>query len=168
MASALTFRVPDEKDAAIIFHMLSRAWAPIKNLPDNPVPEGWEDDLKALEKQLLQQPVVRSNFRISEHNSIPVGVFQFNLVYGDNTAMVGYHCIMSEYRGKEFGKQQMLEMIRLVFANHIDALDAISYTHPYFAPALATYKEAGFQEVERTKLPGSKYEKLRLRVTRPR
>lgn len=167
MASNLTFRVPDEKDAGIIFHMLSRAWAPMKGLADNPVPETWDDDFKELERQLLKQPIVRNNFRISEHNGVPVGVFQYNLVYGDNAALLGYHCIMSEYRGRDFGKEQLLECARLVFANKVDALDVLSYTHPYFAPALTMYQEAGFKEIAREPVPQSKYEKIRLRLTRP-
>ncbi|MGH7144658.1 MAG: GNAT family N-acetyltransferase [Planctomycetota bacterium] len=167
MAAQLTFRIPDEKDVPMIFHMLSRAWAPMKELSDNPVPDTWRDDFKKLEKQLLEQPVVRNNFRMSEHNGVPVGVFQYNLVSSQNTALLGYHCIMSEYRGREFGRQQLEECIRLVFANKLDALDVLTNTHPYFAPALKMYLESGFVEVERAPIANSKYEQIRLRARRP-
>jgi len=56
--------------------------------------------------------------------------------------IIGHNCILSEYKGKGYGKQQLLEAIRRI--RECGAKKVIVTTNGMFLPARKNYESAGF------------------------
>ena len=64
--------------------------------------------------------------------------------------IVGHNCILPEFRGQGFGKQQIWEILRRFRALGIQTAHASTCDHPFFLPAQRMYIACGFREVRRT------------------
>lgn len=63
--------------------------------------------------------------------------------------IVGHNCILPEFRGKGFGKQQIHEILRRFAAMGILLAKVSTNAHPFFIPAQRMYLSCGFTEVRR-------------------
>lgn len=64
-------------------------------------------------------------------------------------AIVGYNCILPEFRGKWFGKQQMLELVRRLKENGFTEVIATTGDHLFYVPSQKMFESCGFMEIRR-------------------
>jgi len=62
---------------------------------------------------------------------------------------IGHNCILPEFRGRGFGRQQIQEILRRFRGQGIRLARATTQTHPFFAPARRMYVACGFNETGR-------------------
>ena len=63
--------------------------------------------------------------------------------------IVGHNCVLPEFRGRGFGKQQIQEILRRFREMAIETAKASTNDHPFFIPAQRMYTACGFREVRR-------------------
>jgi GNAT superfamily N-acetyltransferase len=63
--------------------------------------------------------------------------------------IVGYNCILPEFRGNGLGKQQIQEILRRFQMLSIKTAKVSTNDHPFFIPAQRMYVACGFREVRR-------------------
>jgi len=63
--------------------------------------------------------------------------------------IVGHNCILPEFQGRGFGREQIQEVLRRFRGLGIQTARATTCDHPFFAPAHRMYQACGFREVRR-------------------
>jgi GNAT superfamily N-acetyltransferase len=63
--------------------------------------------------------------------------------------IIGHNCILPKFRGKGYGKRQLLEILRRFQSIGIKTAKASTNSHPFFIPARRMYMSCGFMEVGR-------------------
>jgi GNAT superfamily N-acetyltransferase len=63
--------------------------------------------------------------------------------------LVGHNCILPEFRGNGYGKQQLLELLRQMRTRGICKARASTSEHPFFLSARGMYVACGFLEKRR-------------------
>lgn len=63
--------------------------------------------------------------------------------------IIGHNCILPEFRGNGFGKQQIHEILRIFEGMGIRLAKASTCDDPFFIPAQRMYTACGFHEVRR-------------------
>ena len=106
----------------------------------------WDD----FDRQAFAHPetVGRCVF-VSRLDGEPVGLASYDPRGGPRYGLIGQNCILPEYRGRGFGKQQILEILRRLEDRRIEAARVTTSEHPFFLPARKMYRALGFQEVRR-------------------
>jgi GNAT superfamily N-acetyltransferase len=64
--------------------------------------------------------------------------------------LIGQNCILPEYRGRGFGKLQILEILRRFRERNTRAARVTTSEHPFFLPARNMYQNLGFKEIRRS------------------
>jgi len=70
--------------------------------------------------------------------------------------IIGHNCILPEFRGKGFGKQQVDEILDRFMILKIQTCKVTTNDNPFFVPAQRMYKSCGFQEISRELWEGDK------------
>jgi len=78
-----------------------------------------------------------------------VGFGSFDPRHRPDFGIVGHNCILPEFRGRGYGKQQLLEILRRLQSLSIKKAKATTGSHPFFIPAQRMYSSCGFIEVSR-------------------
>lgn len=81
----------------------------------------------------------------------PIGFVSWNPTNLPESAEVGHNCILTEYKGKGYGKRQMREAVRRIIAQ--GAKKIVVCTNEILVPAQHTYESAGFQFVKKSEEP---------------
>jgi GNAT superfamily N-acetyltransferase len=68
---------------------------------------------------------------------------------GPQVGIIGHNCILPEFRGRGFGKQQIREILRRFGVMSIEKAIVSTNDHPFFIPAQRMYLAFGFREVRR-------------------
>ena len=63
--------------------------------------------------------------------------------------IIGHNCILPRFRGYGYGKEQILETIRILKMQGFTELKVSTYEHPFFIPAQKMYLSCGFKEVRK-------------------
>ena len=63
--------------------------------------------------------------------------------------IIGHNCILPEFRGQGFGKQQVNEILDRFMILGIQTAKVTTNGNPFFVPAKRMYKSCGFQEISR-------------------
>lgn len=63
--------------------------------------------------------------------------------------IVGQNCVLPEWRGRGFGRRQILEILRRLREMGTNAARVTTSEHPFFVPALRMYLGLGFKETRR-------------------
>jgi GNAT superfamily N-acetyltransferase len=95
----------------------------------------------------------------------PVGLASYDPRHEPQYGLIGQNCILPEYRGRGFGKLQILESLRRFRENQTKTARVTTSEHPFFAPARKMYESLGFEEVRR--FPGGpdpRYRIIELRL----
>jgi GNAT superfamily N-acetyltransferase len=143
--------------------MIGRSYAELrKKWPDpwEPVEEKWED----FDRQAFAHPdTVGQCVFVSCLEGNPVGLASYDPRSAPSYAIVGQNCVLPEYRGRGFGKRQILEILRRFRAKEIRLARVTTSEHPFFLPALRMYGDLGFQEIRRlTGGPDPRYQLIEL------
>lgn len=64
--------------------------------------------------------------------------------------IIGHNCILPSFRGHSYGKQQILEILRIFKLRSFQQAYVTTGEHSFFYPAQRMYQACGFQEVSRS------------------
>jgi GNAT superfamily N-acetyltransferase len=63
--------------------------------------------------------------------------------------IIGHNCILPKFRGKGFGKQQIIEILNRLIGLGIQTAKVTTHNNPFFIPAQRMYVACGFKEALR-------------------
>ena len=78
-----------------------------------------------------------------------IGFASFDPRQKPELGIIGYNCILPEFRGNGYGKQQILEVLSRFKSRGIRKAVVSKSEHPFFLPAQRMYLSCGFQENKR-------------------
>ncbi|MGA2533394.1 MAG: GNAT family N-acetyltransferase [Candidatus Aminicenantales bacterium] len=78
-----------------------------------------------------------------------IGLASYDPRHEPHFGLIGQNCVLPEYRGRGFGKQQILEILRRFGESHTRLARVSTSEHPFFLPARKMYESLGFKEVRR-------------------
>ncbi|NIA14643.1 MAG: GNAT family N-acetyltransferase [Nitrospiraceae bacterium] len=78
-----------------------------------------------------------------------VGFFSFDPRPRPAYGVIGHNCVLPEFRGQGFGKNQIREIIRRFREMEIKQARVSTNDHPFFVPAQRMYTACGFREIRR-------------------
>lgn len=84
-------------------------------------------------------------------NGEPIGFVSWNPTHLPDFTEVGHNCIATKYKGKGYGKAQMLEAVRRI--KEQGAKKIIVCTNERLVPAQHTYESVGFRLVKKSEEP---------------
>jgi len=67
-----------------------------------------------------------------------------------DVGIIGHNCILPAFRGHSYGKQQVLETLRIFRKSGFRRARVTTGEHPFFEPARKMYRACGFREVRRS------------------
>jgi GNAT superfamily N-acetyltransferase len=145
----LTYTSPFERGRGVIAGLLKRSYAGLIASD----PEHWkseEDNWEQADRSVFDNPdTVGVCTFLSWVDTDVVGFFSFDPRPRPLYALIGHNCILPEFRGRGFGKQQILEILRRFRETGIRLAKVSTNDHPFFVPAQRMYISCGFQEVMR-------------------
>ena len=145
----LKFRKLTAYKEGLIFSLLNRTYEDL--LREKPsLADKWQQDWKQYDKDILQFPknIGASGF-ITIHKEIIIGFGSYDPRQRPELGIVGHNCILPEYRGKGFGKAQVLKIISIFKDLGVKTAKVTTGEHPFFVPAQKTYISCGFKEARR-------------------
>jgi len=96
----------------------------------------------------------------------PVGLASYDPRPGPDYGVIGQNCVLPEFRGRGFGRAQILEVLRLFKEKGIMAARVTTSEHPFFVPARRMYEALGFKVVGRSPGgPDPRYGIIELQMT---
>lgn len=94
-----------------------------------------------------------------------IGLASYDPRHGPRYGLIGQNCVLPEYRGRGFGKQQILEILRRFRERKTGAARVTTSAHPFFIPANKMYQSLGFKETRRfIGGPDPRYEVIELEI----
>jgi GNAT superfamily N-acetyltransferase len=108
--------------------------------------EKWDD----FDRQAFAHPeTIGKCVFVSRLDHEPVGLASYDPRQAPRYGVVGQNVILPEFRGRGFGKLQVLEVLRRLREKGIVTARVTTSEHPFFLPALKMYSALGFREVRR-------------------
>jgi len=145
----LKFTSPLEYKRGIIADLLQKSYREL--VLSNP--KLWRQEEKKwneFDEEIFQCPDSVGNcvFLTLQEERI-VGFGSFDPRHRAEFGIIGHNCILAQFRGKGYGKQQLLEILRRLQSLGIKTAKASTSSHPFFIPAQRMYLSCGFIEVSR-------------------
>jgi len=139
----LVFVKATDLEPGLVYSLLSRSWADI-----------WNDELatkiREFDRDVYANPgTVGSCTYITTVDGRPAGMFSWDPRQHPEAAVVGWNCVLPEYRGKGIGSRQILEMLRRFRKAGFRKAVVTTSEHPFFLAAQQMYPACGFVEVRR-------------------
>ena len=158
--SLLTFEPVSLFSAGELADIIDRSYAELLEKWPGPWEherEKWRD----FDRQAFAHPdTVGKCVFVSCLERTPVGLASYDPRPGPSHAVIGQNCVLPEYRGRGFGKRQILEILGRFTAGKIRLARVTTSEHPFFIPAGTLYRDLGFQEIRRR--PGGPDPRYRL------
>jgi RimJ/RimL family protein N-acetyltransferase len=110
----------------------------------------WEEEREKwleFEREVFEKPetVGKCAFITCSQDKI-VGFDSFDPRQKPEFGIIGHNCILPEFRGNGYGKQQIREMLNRLRAMGIKKVIVSTSEHPFFLAAQRMYLSCGFQE----------------------
>ena len=116
-------------------------------------PEFWRSEIENWEqsdRNVFENPdTVGACTFLSWAGPVLVGLGSFDPRPRPAYGLIGHNCILPDFRGRGFGKQQISEILRRLTAIGVQAVRVSTNDHPFFIPAQRMYLACGFREVKR-------------------
>lgn len=145
----IRFTSPLEYERGIIADLLKRSYREL--VLSNP--ELWrQEEIKwnEFDKEIFEYPDTIGNcVFLTLLGRQVVGFGSYDPRHWPDFGIIGHHCILAEFRGKGYGKQQLLEILRRFQSMGIKSAKASIGSHAFFIPARRLYLSCGFIEVGR-------------------
>lgn len=108
--------------------------------------EKWED----FDRQAFAHPdTIGKCVFVSCLDNKSIGLASYDPRHEPHYGLIGQNCVLPEHRGRGFGKQQILEILRRFRDRNTRAARVVTSEHPFFGPALKMYQSLGFKETRR-------------------
>lgn len=141
--------LPHDQEPGLIASMLKRSYADFLESD----PEHWEPevpDWEQFDREVFDHPdTVGSCVFLSWSGDQLVGFGSYDPRQAPVSGFVGHNCILPEFRGRGFGKQQMREILRRFRAKGIRTAKTCTLGGKKHIPANRMYLACGFQETNR-------------------
>lgn len=108
----------------------------------------WDD----FDKNAFDNPKIGKCVFVTCLDENPIGVASYDPRPWPEFGEIGQNCILPEYQGRGYGKQQITEILRIFKENGVKKAIVTTSEHPFFVSAQKMYQGLGFKEVKR--LPG--------------
>jgi len=145
----LRFTRPRVQQRGLIASMLKRSYAELVELDQQhwgPEVPKWEE----FDREVFQHPeTVGACVFLSWSGHQVVGFASYDPRQRPESGLVGHNCILPEFRGNGFGKQQVQEIVRRFRAMGIRLARVSTCESPFFIPARRMYTACGFRETGR-------------------
>ena len=139
----LKFKPVAKYEKGIVFSLLLQSWKELWN-------DKIENRVKQYEREIFKHPnTVGACVFISTLNDKPIGMASWEPIQGDDFGIIGYNCILPEYRGKGFGRAQIKEILKRLWNQGYKKVLVKTGDHPFFAAADKMYLACGFHEIRR-------------------
>jgi len=145
----IRFSSPLKYDRGLIANLLEETYREL--VLSNPrVWKQEEKKWKEFDKEIFEYPdsIGRCVFLTLLERQI-AGFGSYDPRHGPEFGIVGHNCILPEFRGRGYGKQQLSEILRRLQSLSIKKAKATTGSHPFFIPAQRMYSSCGFIEVGR-------------------
>ena len=145
----LAFKPPSGHSRGTILRLFRQSYAEMM-LADLPYWRNEEEDWSRFDQEVFENPdtVGRCVF-ISLSEGAVVGLGSFDPRHGPEYGTIGHNCILPEFRGSRFGKQQVEELCARLRARGFKRAVVSTGDHPFFLPAQRMYLSCGFKETRR-------------------
>ncbi|KKL94389.1 hypothetical protein LCGC14_1865170 [marine sediment metagenome] len=131
----LEFRKLTTYKEGLIFSLLSRSYETL--LREKPIlTEIWKQDWEKYDKEIFQFPKtigISGFITIFDENIIGFG--SYDPRQRSELGIVGHNCILPEYRGKGFGKVQIIKISNIFKEMGVKKVIVTTGEHPFFIPA---------------------------------
>ena len=84
---------------------------------------------------------------LSWHGSDLIGFGSFDPRRKPELGIIGHNCILPKYRGKGFGRQQIMEILKRLNCLGIKTVKVTTNENPFFIAAQKMYESCGFQAI---------------------
>lgn len=110
----------------------------------------WQEDWKQYDEDVYKFPeTIGASGFITTYNEKMIGFGSYDPRQRPEFGIIGHNCILPEFRGKGFGKAQVLEIIRTLKELGVKKVKVTTGEHPFFNPAQKMYASCGFFETRR-------------------
>ena len=145
----LAFTPITQHKAGIIASLLLQSYAEILSAEQ----QYWqqeEDNWLQFDREVFENPdlIGRCVF-ITSWEDIAIGLGSFDPRPKPEFGIIGHNCIVPQFRGHGYGKQQILEILDRLRGLEIKGAIASTSEHPFFLPAQSMYLSCGFEESKR-------------------
>ena len=145
----LRFTPPHGRQQGLIASMLKRSYAELVKAD----PEHWGLEVPKWEqydREVCEHPETAGKcLFLSWSDDQLVGFASYDPRQEPKLGIVGHNCVLPEFRGNGFGKQQIQEIVSRFRARRIMLARVSTGEIPFFAPARRMYIACGFREVGR-------------------
>jgi GNAT superfamily N-acetyltransferase len=143
---SLKFSTPQAKKPGTIASILRSSYAPLVS-SDTKLWSSEIQEWKRFDMDIYGNPdtIGQCTF-LSWWGKKVVGFGSFDPRQMPDLGIIGHNCILPEFRGRGFGKQQIAEILRRFRTMGIKLTKVVTLDHPFFAPARAMYISCGFKE----------------------
>jgi N-acetylglutamate synthase-like GNAT family acetyltransferase len=139
----LTFEPITKFERGIIFQLLSQSFAELLN-------DDLEKKIKQFDDDIFDNPdTVGACVFVSTLNGKVIGMASWDPRQWPQIAMIGYNCILPDFRGNGFGKAQIKEILKRLKAMEFKKVIVITGDHPFFLNTAKMYSSCGFMEIRR-------------------
>jgi GNAT superfamily N-acetyltransferase len=145
----IRFTSPLEYERGIIVELLKRSYKEL--VLSNPKLWGQEETKwNEFDKEIFEYPdsIGHCVFLTLLGKQI-VGFGSYDPRHRPDVGIIGHNCILAEFRGRGYGKQQLSEILRRLQYLGIKSAKASTTSHAFFIPAQRMYLSCGFIEVGR-------------------
>lgn len=147
---SLRFTSPIKQGPGIIASLLKQSYVELTESE----PKNWRSEVENWEQSdhnVFKNPTTSGACTFLSWVDINlVGFFCFDPRERPAYGVIGHNCILPEFRGRGYGKQQIHEIIRQFRDIGIKSARVSTNDHPFFIPAQRMYAACGFREVKRS------------------
>ncbi|MEN6335785.1 MAG: GNAT family N-acetyltransferase [Phycisphaerales bacterium] len=145
----LEFASPLNETPGVIASLLKRSYAALVASE----PSLWRGEQvrwEQYDREVFQQPeTVGASVFLTRLDGSIVGFASWDPRQRPQRGIVGHNCILPEFRGRGFGREQIREVLRRFENMGIQTALVTTCDHPFFVPARRMYQACGFHEVRR-------------------
>jgi GNAT superfamily N-acetyltransferase len=145
----LEFATILDETPGLIASLLNRSYADLA-ASEPSLWRGEQDRWEQYDRDVFEQPAtVGASLFVTRLNGSIIGFASWDPRHRPRLGIVGHDCILPEFRGRGYGREQIKEVLRRFRGMGIQTACATTCDHPFFVPAQHMYEACGFHEVRR-------------------
>lgn len=144
----LTFKPLSEHKPGTIFTLLRESYKGLAKIKSKYITE-WEKDWIEYDNDIFQYPDTIGSCGFVSYLGIEIVGFASYDPRKYPTGVIGHNCILPQFRGNGYGKQQINEILERFRKMNFKKAIVSTNEHKFFYPAQRMYLTCGFREVRR-------------------